>query len=79
MNIESPNHPIEEAIAIESIPSPTLLERMPTLVRREQTAAAACAGTGAPYRLEPLSPSRFLMEFTANAKRHRKITQARNC
>ena len=40
LNIESLNHHIEEAIAVESIPSPTLLERMPALVRRERTAAA---------------------------------------
>lgn len=40
MNIESPNHRIEEAVAVESMPSPTLLERMSALVRQERTAAA---------------------------------------
>src|SRR5690606_24734808 len=41
MNIECLNRYIEDAIAVESIPSPTLLERMPALVRRERAAAAA--------------------------------------
>ena len=40
-----------------------------------------CPGTGkqrwAPSRSEPLSPSRYRIEFTASAEFHRKLQQAR--